>query len=160
MIDLSNRRFGKLLALKPTEKRERHYTVWLCECDCGKQCEVASFRLVRGRTKSCGCLNRGLSAKRLEIGRENLRRNEWKENTSLCTLTAKTKSTNTSGRKGVWFDKRTGRWRAAITLQKHRHFLGYFDKFEDAVKARERAEEKLFEPILNSYGRSLYQHNK
>jgi len=30
--------------------------IWLCICDCGKTKEIRSSCLVRGHTKSCGCL--------------------------------------------------------------------------------------------------------
>lgn len=55
-IDLSNQRFGKLIALEPTQKRENHSVIWKCKCDCGKYCEAASDSLKNGHKKSCGCL--------------------------------------------------------------------------------------------------------
>ena len=51
---------------------------------------------------------------------------------------------NTSGVKGVNFDKRLQQWRSRIGFNKKTIELGYFDKFEDAVKARKEAEEKYF----------------
>ena len=52
-------------------------------------------------------------------------------------------STNTSGRKGVYWDKRDSRWRACI-VNKGRYFsLGYFDTQAKAVAARVAAE-KLY----------------
>lgn len=51
---------------------------------------------------------------------------------------------NTSGVKGVNFDKRLQQWRSRIGVNKKTIELGYFDKFEDAVKARKEAEEKYF----------------
>lgn len=157
MLDLSNQRFGKLLALKPTEKRRNHFVVWLCRCDCGKQHEVTSNALRAGRIRSCGCERLMKSSYNLEIGRKNLIKNELKDRTLLCGLTRKTPKTNSSGRKGVYYEKREGKWRAHIEFQGKRKYLGYYAKFEDAVKARERAEEELFEPILNAHGRSLYE---
>lgn len=46
---------------------------------------------------------------------------------------------NTSGRKGVSFYKKTGKWRAFINDHGHK-VLGYFSTFEEAVAAREEAE--------------------
>lgn len=54
--DLTNQRFGKLLALKMTTKRSNYgYTVWECKCDCGNICEKDSWSLISGHVKSCGC---------------------------------------------------------------------------------------------------------
>ena len=54
--DVTNQRFGKLVALKPTEKRKNNNVVWLCQCDCGNTVEVGLNNLTQGFTKSCGCL--------------------------------------------------------------------------------------------------------
>lgn len=55
---------------------------------------------------------------------------------------AKTPCTNTSGRKGVCWNKKERRWVATIGFNGQRKSLGMFANFEDAVKARESAEEK------------------
>lgn len=55
--DLTNLRFGKLIALEPTEKRLNGQVVWKCLCDCGAEIEVRSYNLTSGATQSCGCLN-------------------------------------------------------------------------------------------------------
>ena len=53
-------------------------------------------------------------------------------------------SNNTSGHKGVTFDKSRNKWMAHIKLNGKHKTLGRFVKFEDAVKARKEAEEKYF----------------
>ena len=53
-------------------------------------------------------------------------------------------SNNTSGVKGVTWDKRTGKWRVRITINKVTHELGFFDELEEATKVRKEAEEKYF----------------
>ena len=55
--DLTNQKFGKLTAIKPTEKRLNGQVIWLCQCECGNEVEVRSYNLVSGITCSCGCLN-------------------------------------------------------------------------------------------------------
>lgn len=51
---------------------------------------------------------------------------------------------NTSGVTGVTWFKRDSKWMAQIIVDgKHIH-LGYYEKFEDAVKARKEAEEKYY----------------
>ena len=57
-IDLTGRRFGKLVVLEHAGKRveKRKTPVWRCKCDCGKEIVVAGGNLRTGHTKSCGCL--------------------------------------------------------------------------------------------------------
>lgn len=54
----------------------------------------------------------------------------------------KVRSTNTSGRTGVQFHKPRSKWVAVIRNNGKYECLGYYAKFEDAVKAREAAEIK------------------
>ena len=55
-LDLAGQRFGKLTAVKPTEKRMGSSVVWECLCDCGNTTFASSNNLRMGNTKSCGCL--------------------------------------------------------------------------------------------------------
>lgn len=55
---------------------------------------------------------------------------------------SKTYTNNTSGRKGVVWDKSRNKWSAAITINKKTHHLGRYDRFEDAVAARESGEQR------------------
>lgn len=58
-------RYGRLVVIKDLgllgkNKKDRK---WLCQCDCGNTCEVASTNLNKG-TRSCGCLARDLTIQR------------------------------------------------------------------------------------------------
>lgn len=56
-LDLTNQRFGKLIALAPTSKRNVDgRVIWQCQCDCGEQIEVDTHSLQQNRVQSCGCL--------------------------------------------------------------------------------------------------------
>ena len=63
VIDLSGKRFYKLLVLdvhhkKEVIKRNGHkqtYYYWRCKCDCGNEIIRAGDSLRHGATKSCGC---------------------------------------------------------------------------------------------------------
>ena len=57
LIDLTNQRFGHLIAKKRIGISKSHRGIWLCQCDCGNSCEVETTSLTSGNTKSCGCLN-------------------------------------------------------------------------------------------------------
>lgn len=63
--DLTYQRFGRLEAICPTEKRKSGNVVWLCRCDCGNLIEIMSPSLILERTKSCGCLRKEKSKKRI-----------------------------------------------------------------------------------------------
>lgn len=55
--NIQGQRFGKLIALMPTEKRSSaHCVVWKCKCDCGNTCFVDTISLTSGNTTSCGCI--------------------------------------------------------------------------------------------------------
>jgi len=63
---LRGKRFGKLTVLVPTTKRQSESIVWLCECTCGNFHLVSSRNLVSGGTRSCGCLHKENSKRRIE----------------------------------------------------------------------------------------------
>lgn len=60
-------RFGRLVAIEPSGFSETGLKMWLCRCDCGKTKEIAHNSLVRGKTRSCGCLRaEGARTRRLK----------------------------------------------------------------------------------------------
>jgi hypothetical protein len=56
----------------------------------------------------------------------------------------KTSKNNTSGKKGVSFDKKANKWRVYIGLQGKVKILGFFENFDDAATCRENAEKEIF----------------
>jgi len=57
-IDLTGRRFGRLVVLHDTSERKSGNGVWRCRCDCGNKVNVVGCSLTSGYTTSCGCYNR------------------------------------------------------------------------------------------------------
>jgi hypothetical protein len=55
--NITGQRFGRLVAVEFLETKN-YRAIWLCECDCGEYKKASSNRLLDGRCKSCGCLNR------------------------------------------------------------------------------------------------------
>ncbi len=55
--DLTGRVFGRLKAVAPTDQRKDGNVVWKCICQCGETAYVTGRNLIRGDTKSCGCLS-------------------------------------------------------------------------------------------------------
>ena len=65
-FNLIGQKFGKLIPLKNTGKKTSNRSaIWLCQCDCGNKIEVSQDSLRHG-TKSCGCLQREVTA---ELGK-------------------------------------------------------------------------------------------
>jgi hypothetical protein len=62
---------------------------------------------------------------------------------SESSMNTATRRDNKCGVKGVHWLSRDRKWGAEIVKNKIRTKLGYFDNFEDAVKARKEAEERI-----------------
>lgn len=78
--DLTNQRFGKLIALYPTSMKDGSHMYWMCKCDCSNLVEVASGHLKKGDIQSCGCI-------KTSIGESNIKdiliKNKIKFNTQI-----------------------------------------------------------------------------
>lgn len=53
-------------------------------------------------------------------------------------------SNNTSGYKGVYYSKRERKWKSFVRVNKQPKHLGTFDSKEDAIAARQRAENEYY----------------
>ena len=56
LIDLTGQRFGRLTVIERDGWSNAWQTMWLCQFDCGNITRVERGNLVRGNTRSCGCL--------------------------------------------------------------------------------------------------------
>lgn len=54
-LNLTNQRFGRLVALEKLNKNNQGKYFWLFQCDCGKQTKVIPYDVTSGKTQSCGC---------------------------------------------------------------------------------------------------------
>lgn len=67
--DIYGQRFTRLVAIERTLG-----SVWACRCDCGNVAHVRQPNLLNGNTRSCGCLQRDVTANRnLTHGRSGSR---------------------------------------------------------------------------------------
>lgn len=73
LIDLTGRRFGRLVVLKRGNNDSSGGPAWVCICDCGNTKVVSGSELRRGRTQSCGCLQKGI------VTKNNFRHGEARE---------------------------------------------------------------------------------
>ncbi len=143
--DITGKTFGSVTALYPTEKRDKKGNViWHCVCnDCGKELDISYNQLLYTTRKSCGCQKRQHN--------ENLHNHlTHVAGTSIDMLRSrKIPTNNTTGCKGVYFIK--GKYTAKIVFQKKQYYLGNYDKYEDAVVARQVAEDLLLKGTVEHY---------
>ena len=145
MHDLTGKRYGRLVAKEPTEKRSGRSVVWKCQCDCGNICEARATSLQSGHVQSCGCI-------KVEQDKVKMLRNlTYQDDTCiefLEKISVPTKR-NTTGVRGVTL-KPDGTYQAGLTFRKKRYYLGRFKTLEEAAKARKQAE-IMVEEYLKQY---------
>lgn len=59
-LDETDRRYGKLTVIRRAGfatygESDKRFTLWLCQCSCGKTAEIVGQSLRAGRAQSCGC---------------------------------------------------------------------------------------------------------
>lgn len=149
--DLTGQKFGRLDVKGYYGTGEYGNRMYKCKCNCGKEIVIPASFLISGNTKSCGCLNIEKSTQRILIQQKKATNVGRFKGTKVFNLNKTIPSNNTSGTKGVSYDKRGKKWEASIKLSGRKRFLGYFIHKEDAIKARKEAEEKYFKPIIEEY---------
>lgn len=65
--DLSGQKFGRLTVIREVGKDKHGNYINLCLCDCGKEIQVISHDILRGHTRSCGCLASEIIGKRNKL---------------------------------------------------------------------------------------------
>lgn len=139
---------GKLEVLEM--KREKGRTWYYCKCDCGNKLWMRSDSFLNA--SSCGCI-RTEKATGKQLYNTHIEKN-IKYGTNIACISNNTPNRfNTSGYKGVYWDTARNKWHAQIVFKGKIYFLGrYIDK-KDAIKARKKAEEKMFCKFLEWYNR-------
>lgn len=64
-LELTGKRFGRLLVLGQSGRTKKGDMLWDCLCDCGNHANVEGYRLKNGHTQSCGCFRRDQTIKAL-----------------------------------------------------------------------------------------------
>lgn len=208
--DLIGKRFGKLVVLQNSGNKDGR-SLWLCQCDCGKQTIVMGRYLIKGRTKSCGCYRKGFgtlwNVKHGQSGSTEY--NSWRGMIERCTnpknigfnnyggrgikvcerwlnsfeaflqdmgpkptpkhsleridnngdyepgnckweirikqnRNQRRRKDNTSGFRGVNWNKKMLKWQVYICVNKHQIHLGYFDDLDTAIETRKQAEKRYW----------------
>lgn len=143
--DISGKKFGRLEAQYPTERRDKKGSVyWHCKCDCGNELEVTEDGLVWGSYRSCGCLKEELKEKLPA-------QLHFVDHTCVEILEKrKFRRDNTSGFRGVYVTK-GGKFKVCIGFKKKKYYLGSYETFEEAVEVRLEAEKLIHGGFLEQY---------
>lgn len=96
-------------------------------------------RIILGGYEKGFCVDH-IDRNKLNNRRSNLRICRQRDNAKNQSV----RIDNTSGFTGVYKDKQTGAWWAEITADGERHYLGRFQRFGDAVRARIEGEKEYF----------------
>lgn len=88
----------------------------------------------------------GLTLERLDVNKGYSKENCKWASPSEQSFNTRIHKNNTSGRTGVYFHKKSGKWAASIRCVKQ-IWLGLYNTYEEAVFAREAAELKYFGKI-------------
>ena len=150
--DLTNQKFGRLVALYSRNVNKRYE--WLCECKCGKRTWVKTANLLNGHTKSCGCLSKDIASQNNNKNFAKYRQENYIENTSISRIKAKNNKNNSSNVRGVHYNNTAKSWVAKLTFQRRTYSKNFSTKSK-AIKYRKELEKKYFDPILKKYDKTI-----
>ncbi len=155
--DITGKRFGMLVAVRPTDQRDSNGgIVWELQCDCGNLTYKTVNALNTGRVMSCGCKYRATRSETVKYRKDIV----TGTSVSNIVVSKRVRSNNTSGHTGVGLNRKTGMWEAYIDFRKKHYRLGTFRKIEDAVRARREAEARLHDPVILEYWDTLTEDRK
>lgn len=162
--DLQGKRFGKLVVVKrvPLDKSraDGYQNGWLCKCDCGKEAIACTEDLTSGHKKSCGCYAAESASELIRTDGRNVFGRYKGTMISQIKPGRKPSKCNKSGVIGVYWDVRKQRWIARIGFQGKKITIGSFQNLDEAKRARKKAEEKYFAPIIEQWNEEQNRKNE
>lgn len=86
LIDLTNKKFGRLTVISRYGSTNNKMATWLCKCDCGNEKVVSTCHLNSGATTSCGCYQkeRASLANKTHNNSKTRLYNEWQHMKKRC----------------------------------------------------------------------------
>jgi len=148
--DLTGQVFGRLTVLGRSDKRvsrgQRTVPTWRCRCECGAIVNKATDILTNDDVSMCSDCAKKYSA---AIARQFAGFVGGTQVTKLRDMSPN--AANTSGVRGVYYEKKTKTWRARLKFKGKIMSFGSYSRFEDAVSARKAAEEEYFGEFLEEY---------
>ena len=147
--DLTGKVFGHITVLRRSPERrrrgDRQLVEWECQCECGAIVYRTSDQLSDTKERMCvSCARKNSAA----IAQKSAGFEGGTQVTKIQNM--KLSSANTSGCRGVYHHKKQKKWCARLKFQGKLMNFGSYDNFEDAVKARRRAEEEVYGTYLSS----------
>ena len=151
--DLTGQVFGKLTVIGRSDKRNsrgaRTTPMWECRCECGAITYKATDTLTNPEESMCKSCQ-GLYAA------ENARKSAgFIDGTQISRIqNMNLTASNTSGCRGVYYDKRSNKYRARLKFKGKIMNFGSYTNFEDAVTARKAAEQEYYGAFLEEIAHS------
>lgn len=148
--NLTGKRIGRLTVLGLSEKRgsrgARTVPLWECKCDCGEITYKATDTLNNADTSMCNKCAQKYAAEKMR------ERAGFVDGTQITKLNNADKSSNnSSGIRGVYYDRKSNKWRARLRFKGKVMDFGSYYSINDAIEARKKAEESVFEEFLESH---------
>lgn len=153
--DLTGKTFGRLIVIRKISL-EQHGSnnMYLCQCQCGNTKQIKGASLLKGLTRSCGCLLSEKSSKRAVKTFGHI------DGTTISRIKKKNPYKNsTTGIRGVYYRKDLDKYVAIIGFKKRLYHLGTFSSIEMAAKARAAAENEIYGNFLDWYKSNIKDNN-
>lgn len=147
MIDLTNKRFGRLVVVQKAAETSMNGNVrWVCQCDCGNRIVTDGYALRKGTTRSCGCLRREVSRR---VAKQNpafiaSQGTSLKNEDGISYSSIMKSKRNRTGVIGVSFDHKSRRYVARLMFHGRYVLNQTSENFSEAVKLRKEAEAYYF----------------
>ncbi len=148
--DLTGQRIGKLTVIERSDrygpKGAQKTRLWKCQCDCGAITYKATSTLTNPDISMCkDCAGHYAVQKAKEAA-------GFVGGTQISKIkNCPTTSNNASGHRGVYFESKTGKYRARLEFCGRTYSFGSYSNIDDAIKARQRGEEEIYGKFLEQY---------
>lgn len=76
MLNISNKKFGKLFIIEFAGIDKNNKSLWSCFCECGNFKILIGSAIISGKIKSCGCYVRSILAKNYKVKHGHTLRNK------------------------------------------------------------------------------------
>lgn len=151
--DLTGKIFGRLTVLGRSEKSNsrgaRTTPMWECRCECGNITYKATDTLTNLDLSMCSECAEKYAAEKVRVGAGFVGGTQI---TKIVNM--KPTATSSTGVRGVFYDKRSGRYRARLKFKGKLLNFGSYKTLEEAAEARRAAEQEYYGAFLEEIAHS------